>query len=279
VTGDLRLEDRWILSRLDVMMRTVNEAFDTYDLSLAARALYHFVWDEYCDWYLELAKLRDDPVVAQVLVGVLDVALRLLHPIAPFVTEEIWRQLNRTEHRTIMRAPWPCPVEGLRHVEAEIQFDALRDTVSALRRFRADHGLSPAARLEVIAVASDGERSVLEAGLDGIGRLAGIGSWSFAAEPPDNGPVGKVVVNGVELFISLVDLIDLDEERSRLRRELKRALAQRDRAADKLATSGFVANAPEPVVEAARAKLADVQTMIDKLESQLQQLGSAQRSA
>ncbi|MGH8909596.1 MAG: valine--tRNA ligase [Egibacteraceae bacterium] len=272
---ELRLEDRWILSRLDVVLRTVNEAFGSYDLSQAARALYHYVWDEYCDWYLELAKLRDDEVCARVLVTVLDVALRLLHPIAPFVTEEIWRQLNRAgEETTIMRAAWPRPFEGLRDEAAEARFDALREAVSALRRFRADHHLAPTARLAVVAVAGADERPVLEAGLEGIQRLAGVGSWSFASATPGNGPVGKVLLDGADLFIPLAGLIDLDEERARLRRELDRAAVERDRAAAKLANPSFVAKAPAPVVDGIRTKLADCEKLVGQLESQLAQLSS-----
>jgi valyl-tRNA synthetase len=271
--GELHLEDRWILSRLDAAWRAADDAFASYDLSQAARALYHFVWDEYCDWYLELAKLRDDEACARVLVTVLDVALRLLHPIMPFVTEEIWRQLHDAgDEETIMRAPWPEPIEGLRDQRAENEFDALRDAVSALRRFRADHRLSPAARLDVVAVAGGDQRPVLEAGLDGIERLAGVATWGFAGSQPQNGPVGKVVLEGAELFIPLSGLIDLDEERARLRKELDRATAERDRAAGKLANRGFVEKAPEQVVAAARTKLEDWEQVVDKLETQLEAL-------
>jgi valyl-tRNA synthetase len=269
----LRLEDRWILSRLDTVTRIVNEAFDSYDFSQATRELYHFVWDEYCDWYLELAKLRNDEACARVLVTVLDVALRLLHPIVPFVTEEIWRHLNYADQETIMHATWPSPVEGFRDEAAEAQFDALREAVSALRRFRADHGLAPAARLQVVAVAGGSERLVLEAGLEGIERLAGVGAWSFASAPPGEGPVGKVVLDGAELFIPLTGLIDLDEERARLRKELDRAVAERDRAVGKLANPSFVEKAPEQVVAGVRAKLTDWEQMVSKLEAQLRELG------
>jgi valyl-tRNA synthetase len=172
-----------------------------------------------------------------------------------------------------MRAPWPEPLQGLRDPDAEAEFDALRDAVSALRRFRADHGLSPSARLDVVAVASGDERPVLEAGLDGIERLAGVGSWAFSPSQPQNGPVAKVVLEGAELFIPLTGLIDLDEERARLRKELDRALAERDRAAGKLANRGFVEKAPEEVVAATRAKLDDWEQAVGKLSEQLEALG------
>ncbi len=268
---ELRLEDRWILSRLDALTRTANEAFQTYDLSQAARAIYHFIWDEYCDWYLELAKLRNDEAVARVLVHVLDVALRLLHPIMPFVTEEIWRILNRADDATIMRASWPT-AEGRPDDQSEAGFAALREAVVALRRFRADHGLAPAIRIDVAAVVSGAKRAVLEAGLEGIERLAGIGSWSFAGSSPQGGPVGKVVLDGAELFVPLTGLIDLDEERARLRRELDRALAERDHVNTKLANPSFVAKAPERIVKETHAKLAESTTVIDKLQAQLHQL-------
>ena len=268
----LRLEDRWILSRLDVVTRAVNDAFGSYDLSQAGRALYRFVWDEYCDWYLELAKLRDDEACARVLVTVLDVALRLLHPITPFVTEEIWRKMHRAgDQPTIMCAPWPRPADGLRDEAAEASFDALREAVSALRRFRADHSLAPAARLQVVAVAGGAQRPVLEAGLDGIARLAGVGEWTFGPQPPRNGPVGKIVVSGAELFIPLSGVIDLAEERARLRKELDRAVTERDRAAIKLANPQFVERAPTPVVEGMRTKLAESERLVSQLDAQLRE--------
>ncbi|MGH8909593.1 MAG: hypothetical protein ACRD0K_24665 [Egibacteraceae bacterium] len=167
---------------------------------------------------------------------------------------------------------WPRPFEGLRDEAAEARFDALREAVSALRRFRADHHLAPTARLAVVALAGADERPVLEAGLEGIQRLAGVGSWSFASAAPGNGPVGEVLLDGAELFIPLAGLIDLDEERARLRRELDRAAVERDRAAAKLANPNFVAKAPAPVVDGIRTKLADCEKLVGQLKAQLREL-------
>jgi valyl-tRNA synthetase len=307
----LEPEDRWILSRLEEARATADEAYDAYDLSRAARSIYHFVWDEFCDWYLELAKLRDDETVDTILTHVLDQALRLLHPIMPFVTEEIWRTLRGTGE-TIMKAAWPPPAPQRRDPLAEERMAVVQEAVTGLRRFRAEHRLAPSARLEVIAVIGDSgaatpplgrghgdERDALEAGVDGIACLAGVRRWSFADTPPATasgagragtasgagrartasgaghvveGPVGKVVLSGAELFVPLAGLVDLDEERARLRRELDRATTERDRARRKLDTPGFVAKAPEAVVQAERDKLLEWEAALDKLAPQLEAL-------
>lgn len=273
--SQLRLEDRWILSRLEAARAGADEAFAAYDFGKGARLLYHFVWDEYCDWYLELAKLRDDTAAKQVLAHVLDTALRMLHPLMPFVTEEIWRTLNgAADDGTLMRASWPQASGAARDREAEDRFAALQQTATALRRFRADHGLSPAAKLNVEAVAHDTTaRTLLEAGLEGIKQLSGVGQWTFAPAAPADEPVGKVSVDAAELFIPLIGLIDLDEERRRVRRELDKARSEAERARGKLANTGFVAKAPTEVVDAERAKLADWETASATLESQLAGLG------
>ncbi|HWB70596.1 MAG TPA: valine--tRNA ligase [Egibacteraceae bacterium] len=270
----LQLEDRWVLSRLAATRAAVDEALAAYDLSRAARALYHFVWDEYCDWYLELAKLREDRAARQVLAHVLDVAVRLLHPIAPFVTEEIWRALTVADDDTsLMRSAWPALGSGHPDPDAEAQMQALQEAVTELRRFRADHALAPSDRIDVVAVADEASRAVLAAGVDGISRLAGVGQWTFAAGSPQQEAVGKLVVSGAELFVPLSGLVDLEQECDRLRRELERARAELGRARGKLANPGFVAKAPQQVVQAERDKTVGWQATIDKLTAQLDELG------
>ena len=271
--GLLAMEDRWVLSRLERTRAEVDAAFAAYDLARAAQALYHFIWDDYCDWYLELAKLRDDDAARRVLVHVLDVVLRLLHPIAPFVTEEIWRTLHRAgEQDTIMRASWPAEDPARRDEEAEEHMGALVEAVTGLRRFRADHGLPPAARIDVRAVVDAARRPVLEAGLEGVRRLAGVASWTFDATAAADGPVGKVVITGAELLVPLAGVLDLDEERDRLERELAKARAEVQRARSKLANDGFVAKAPERVVQAERDKVEEWQATAATLAAQLDDL-------
>ncbi|MGI8873256.1 MAG: class I tRNA ligase family protein, partial [Egibacteraceae bacterium] len=224
-------------------------------------------------WYLELAKLREDAAAKQVLVHVLDVVLRLLHPIAPFVTEEVWRTLARAgQDETIMRAAWPGPDPRRRDQEAEAHMGAVVEIVTELRRFRADHGLPPSARIDVVAATAAARRPVLEVGLDGIRRLAGVEAWSFAEQASAAGPVATVVVTGAELHIPLAGLLDLGEERERLERELAKARAEVARAEGKLGNERFVDKAPAQVVQSERDKVAEWQATAATLAAQLEAL-------
>jgi len=281
-TAALTLEDRWILSRLEDVRAEVDQAMGEWDLGRVARALFHFTWDEYCDWYLELAKLRtadeggmDDGAAARwTLRHVLDQTMRLLHPLMPFLTEEIWRTLHDADDdTTIQRSAWPTAVPEHRDPLAEAQFAALTDAVTELRRFRSEHGLAPSARIEVIAVADDAQQGVLDGALDGIRRLAGVDKWHFAdSQDGAEGPLGRVTVDGADLFVPLVGLIDLDEERARLGRELDRARSELARAEGKLANERFVARAPADVVQAERDKVDDWRGAIERLDTQLRTL-------
>jgi valyl-tRNA synthetase len=274
-TEGLAVEDRWILSRLEAARAAVAAAHSDHDLSRAARTLYHFVWDEYCDWYLELAKLRDDDAARQTLGHVLDQALRLLHPLIPFVTEEIWQALHGApQGQVLMLATWPSPAPQRVDVAAEAEFAALSEAVTELRRFRAEHGLSPKRRIDVVAVADGARRDVLAPAVEGIRRLAGVAQWRFADDPSEvEGLVGKVPVTGAELLVPLAGIIDLDEERDRLRRELERAEGEKLRAERKLGNAGFVAKAPEEVVAAERDKVEEWTGALATLRAQLDQLG------
>jgi valyl-tRNA synthetase len=282
-TAALTLEDRWILSRLEDVRADVDQAMGEWDLGRVARALFHFTWDEYCDWYLELAKLRtadeggtDDGAAARwTLRHVLDQTMRLLHPLMPFLTEEIWRTLHDADDdTTIQRSAWPAAATEHRDPLAEAQFAALEAAVTGLRRFRSDHGLAPSARIDVVAVADDAQQTVLDGALDGIRRLAGVGSWQFADDTAGTtGPLGRVTVDGADLYVPLANLVDLDEERARLGRELERARGELARAQGKLANEGFVTRAPTDVVQAERDKVDEWQGAIERLEAQLRTLG------
>ena len=271
---DLQLEDRWILSRLETARATADEAYACYDIGRAAQTLYHFLWDEFCDWYLELIKLRSDAAVPAVLTTVLDVGLRLLHPIMPFVTDELWRTMQGGGEVTLVRAAWPESASQRRNAAAEEALLTLQEAVTGLRRFRADHGLVPSARIDVIAVADGVQQGLLEAGRDAISRLAGVETWSFAADAVQISahPVGKVVIAGAELYVPLAGVIDLGEERDRLKRELDRAQSELQRAQGKLSNQGFVAKAPAEVVAAEEQKVADWRVQIEKLSAQLDEL-------
>ena len=283
--GALALEDRWIISRLEGVRAEVNDAMVDWDLGRVARALFHFAWDEYCDWYLELAKLRvgegeatpDADAARWTLIHVLDQVMRLLHPLMPFITEEIWRTLHDADNSTtIQRTAWPQAAPDRRDEEAEAQFAALVDAVTELRRFRADHNLSPATRMTVVARAEKAQRAVLEGALDGIRRLTGVDEWRFVERVGDgHGPLGRVPVAAADLFVPLTGLIDLDEERARLQRELDKAQQEAARARGKLSNDAFVTRAPEAVVQAERDKVTEWEAAIRRIVAQLETLSDA----
>ena len=269
--GELQVEDRWILSRLEACRAEVDQAWEDYDLAAASRSLYHFIWDEYCDWYLEFAKLRDDLAAKRVLAHVLDVALRLLHPLMPFITEEVWRTLRATD-ATIMRADWPA-AGGPRDLDAEAAIEAVQEAVTELRRFRAEHNLAPAKRIDVFARAGAARRAPLEAGVDGIRRLAGVERWHWLGDGEGvDGAAGTIVMTDAELAVPLAGLIDLDEERRRLEREIAKAEAEAQRARGKLANESFTARAPADVVEAERQKAVEWEETAATLRAQLESL-------
>jgi len=286
--ADLALEDRWILSRMEAVTADVDDAMTEWDLGRIARALFHFAWDEYCDWYLELAKLRvhghegadadtDADAARWTLIRVLGQIMLLLHPLMPFLTEEIWRVLhNADDGTTIQRAAWPQPGAGRRDTVAEAQFEALVEAVTELRRFRADHALPPAARMSVIAHAEAAQRDVFSGALDGIRRLTGVDDWRFVDRVDDvQGPFGRVPMTSADLYVPLTGLVDLDEERARLQRELDRAQQEAARAKGKLTNEGFVNRAPPEVVQNERDKMTEWEAAIRRLVSQLETLSTS----
>ena len=276
------LEDRWVLSRLEATREAVDSAMRTWDLGSVARTLYHFTWDEYCDWYLELAKPRiagdavgaDAGAARWTLVHVLDQSMRMLHPLMPFLTEEIWRTLHSADDATsLLRSSWASAAPERRDVDAEAEFSALQQAVAELRRFRSDHDLSPAVGITVNVTADEQRRRLLQGAVAGIRRLAGVDDWTFETAPPqDDGPYTRVPLEGADLYVPLTGLIDLDEERQRLDRELQKARGEVKRAEGKLANASFVEKAPPQVVDAERTKLADWRAAIEALESQIASL-------
>ena len=271
----LTLEDRWLLSRLERTRAEIDAAWERYDLGRASRAAYHFTWDELCDWYLEVVKLRsdDDVVARRVLAHALDVVLRLLHPFMPFVTEEIWQALwadAEPDAPALIVASWPQPRPEAVDAQSEAAFAALQEAVTGLRRFRSDHGLPATTELQVVAVPRDEQQlGILEGAREGLRRLAGVTDWQVQrAEDGDLGPTGQVSLSGADLLVPLEGLVDLDEERARLDRELATARAEHERAQRKLANEGFVSGAPADVVQAERDKLTHWAERVASLEAQ-----------
>jgi valyl-tRNA synthetase len=272
---------RWLLARHQRCVTEVNAALDRYEFAPAAQALFRFFWSEFCDWALEMekerlrsedAQERDD--AANVLAWALERTLRLLHPVMPFVTEEIWQRFGIGE--TIVRAPWPDPREYEGHAElgadAEAAWPFVEELVTTVRRFRSEHGISPKTRVE-LKIAGDGDATGRVAGFEPeVLRLAGVSAIGPAAAG-DAAGAARLLVQGETVLLPVGDLIDFDAERERLRARLEQAEADRKRAEAKLANAGFRDKAPADIVRAEEEKVARFEREAASLREQLDELG------
>ena len=275
--------DAWILSRLADLAARVDEGLLAYEFGETARALYDFFWNEFCDWYIELAKGRLAAggearlAVQRNLVFVLDRALRLLHPMMPFVTEEIWRKLPLSEDDSapsLMVAAWPDPagLAGWRDEDAEASIAAVREVVSAVRMVRSRYSVPPRAKVDVIAKASGAAAMLMDNQRELIRSLAGIGEFTVTADAAKPAHAAVAVATGAELYIPLEGLVDFVHERARVGKELDAARVELKRLTGKLSNPGFLAKAAPEIVEKDRARADELAEQVAKLESQLAEL-------
>jgi valyl-tRNA synthetase len=273
---ELLVEDRWILSRLDSTIETVGRELDAFNFSEALHALHAFVWSELCDWYVELAKPRlregGGGAAGAVLVHALDNVLRLLHPVMPFITEELWSKL-RPEAGTITSAPWPV-AGNHRDVAAEETMARFQDLVVALRRMKIEHEV-PQGRRVPVSVAGGPFAGELQPLDDQVVSLARLESLELV---DDLGPAGgdprTITPAGIEAAMRLGGVVDPALERQRLERKRTELLAEVARAEGKLANEAFVGKAPAAVVEKERAKLDEARAALGKVDGQLGALSS-----
>ncbi|KAB2339203.1 valine--tRNA ligase [Actinomadura rudentiformis] len=261
--AELSTVDRWILSRLQTVVAEVDDQLEHYEFAKACETLYHFAWDEVCDWYVELSKVQFDDERAEatrrVLGEVLDTLLRLLHPVTPFVTEELWTSLTGAE--TLVKAAWPAADNDLLDKEATEVVESLQRLVTEIRRFRSDQGLKPGQK---VAAALDFGGSPLaghEEGIRSLARLTAPGE-GFAA-------TASLPVEGVTVQLDTAGAIDVAAERKRLDKDLAAARKEVDQARKKLGNEAFMAKAPEAVVAKNRERLAQAEADIKRLEAQL----------
>jgi valyl-tRNA synthetase len=263
-----RLADRWMASRLQRAIAGVTEALDGYDLGAANRLLYEVVWSEFCDWYLEAAKpaLRaGDGRTRYVLRTTFEALLKLLHPIVPFITSELFQALGH--ERQIAVASWPEADAALLDDRAERDFDVLRQAVGAVRALRADADLAPA-RMIPVHVAGEGSAALL-AEREVVAALARA---ELEAAAPQGAALTQVVP-GLELKLPFEGLVDEAEWRDKQRRRLEKLRADRERSERKLANAKFTANAPEAVVAEERRRLAEAEDLVARVEAVLSRLG------
>ncbi len=277
--ADLALHDRWIISRLNKASHEVREALAGYQFHAAVQTLYHFFWDDFCDWYIEFSK--SDVTAEQAsakrleartrLLSVLEQALRLLHPFMPYITEELWQRLpgadTRLLHRayagasaTIMLASYPESMPTMIDEQAEWEMQAIIDLISRVRNIRSEMNIKPGERVPVLIGSPDERlRNVFSASVDQIARLVRASNISIEKElAAPRASARAVLVGGAEVAIPLEGLIDFEQERRRLSREREKLQSESDKLQTQLRNENFVARAPAEKVNELRARIADI---------------------
>ena len=275
------LADRWILSRLQDTVGETSRSIELYRFDHAAQTVYDFVWNEYCDWYLELSKpvLWDEngayetqQGTLRTLLEVLETILRLMHPLTPFITEEIWQNVAPRLDRqgdTVMLAPWPIVNTTLVDRDAESDIEWLKSVIVAMRTIRSESNIPPGEALDMLvgnATPVDIDR--LSRHKQSLEKLAKIKTITVLSASDEQPPALSALAGTLEIMVPLEGVVDVDKELGRLDKELERLATEKVRLAGKLSNENFVARAPADVVAKERAKLADLETAAASVEAQ-----------
>ncbi|MGG7176269.1 valine--tRNA ligase [Clostridium paraputrificum] len=272
------LADKWILSKMNTLVKEVTENMDKFELGIALQKVYDFMWTEFCDWYIELVKPvfygedeKAKGIVYNVLNTVLVTGLKLLHPVMPFITEEIFTHL--TDEETITTSAWPEFKENLVDEEAENDMAYVIEAIKGLRNVRAEMNVPPSRKAKVICYIGEEAKAAFKAGAAYMEKLASASEVEFindTKEVPENAV--SLVVKGGELFMPLLDLVDKEKELERLNKEVKKLNSEIERIDKKLGNQGFVAKAPAAVVDAEKAKREKYVEMLEAVESRIKAL-------
>ena len=279
--GALSYADRWIRDGLQELIGQVDEGFEQFRFDQIADRLYHFIWDEYCDWYLELAKVQlqhgsatEQAATRRTLIDVLETLLRLMHPIMPFITEALWQKVSvaaavrpASQPASISVQAWPLAQAGQRDPQAAEKMAHFKALTTAIRALRSEMNLAPGQRVPLLVRGAGAELDELTGGLKALARLDSV--QAVDALPDQGAPVQ--VVGTIQLMLDIQ--IDLGAERARLDKEIERLRAEQARAAGKLANPQFVARAPAAVVAQERQRLAEFGATLAAVQAQRQRLG------
>ena len=260
--ADYSLADRWIISRFQQTLAELDKLMDRYDFGAASKLVYEFIWNEICDWYIELVKpdlyQKERPEVRQrvqgVLVDILSQTMALLHPFMPYLSEEIWQALPH-KGVSLMLAEWPKQCADKIDLQAEKEMALIMDLIKAVRNIRSEVNIVPSKKVEVIMQATLEDIALMESGKVYFQTLGGLSSLEITLlrdEKPDKAMTARV--GSIELYLPLAGLLDLDKERARLQKELEKAEKEIARVDNKLANQGFVAKAPANVIEKEKEK-------------------------
>ena len=268
--ADLTIEDKWILSKFNTLVADVTRNIDQYELGLAAAKLNDFIWENFCDWYIEIAKTRlqtGDENVQKVLCYVLSGAMQLLHPFMPFITETIWQALPH-EGPSVMVSAWPEYKDELHFAAEEAQMESLMDAVRAIRNRRAEMNVLPSKKAKVLILTE--KKDTFSAGAGFFPKLAYASEIELIdAVPADAAKMASVVTGDAQIYMPMGDLIDFEAERARLGKEKSKVEADIDFVMKKLNNPKFVDKAPEKVVAAEREKAEKLREHLAKLEESI----------
>jgi valyl-tRNA synthetase len=271
--------DRWIVSLLQRVEQEVEQHFVDYRFDLLAHAIYKFIWDEFCDWYLEIAKVEiqtgndaQQRGARRTLVRVLETVLRLAHPLLPFITEELWQTVapiaGRKTHASIMLAAYPRADVGRIDEAAEAKVERLKALAYACRNLRGEMGLSPAQRMPLLVAGGSADMAEFAPILQALAKLSEV---QIVDEIPTDAMAPVAIVGEIRLMLKVE--IDIAAERERLAKEIEKLEKQISIAQGKLSNEGFVARAPAAVVDQEKQRVADFTATLEKLKPQLAQLG------
>ena len=277
----IKREDQWILHRINQVVSEVTANLEKFELSLAGQRIYDFIWNEYCDWYIEIVKSRlygedgpDRETAVYTLTRVMRDMLKLLHPFMPFITEEIWSFLPGAEKEgMLIQSSWPVYDRALENPRAAEKIEMAMEAVRSIRNIRAEAGALPSRKLTAFILAQGETLEILKEDQRYICSLANITHITYTSRREEvPGEVMSAVVPGAEIFIPLDDLLDYQAEKERLEKERQRLDKEVKRLEGKLSNQGFVSKAPEKIVAEEKEKLAGYQEMLEKVEGRLSQV-------
>ena len=269
--------DLWIGHRLNAAAATARAALEGYRFNEAAQAVYEFIWNDFCDWYIEAAKLslsadeREKDRIVTHLLSLLEESLRLAHPFLPLITEEIYQTLP-THGESIMTQPYPVVDPGRDAPEAASRFASLQELVRAVRTIRSEFTVPPDARVDVTVVTETATKKNFESNAALVSHLAGVHLLSFQDERPAARGVIAAAGKGFEVFVTLSGAVDAPKEIARLAKDREKAQGDIARTRDKLANGSFVERAPKEVVDREKEKLADLARLIEKIDGYIKAL-------
>ena len=282
---NLKLEDRWILSRLNRTISEMTNYMDNYRFNSAVKILYDFVWHDFCDWYIEMIKQRlnlpdgekDKETAQKIVYLVLNNILRLLHPFAPFVTEEIWQHLYKPEKQnyasSILNADWPVSARQMINEGLEDSLRRVQEVVTSIRNIRSAMNVPPARKADVlIRVDKPDIIKVLEDNRDHISILGKVEKLQIGKKISKPDHSASAVIRDAEIFIPLEGLIDLDEERKRLEKEIQRINQLLEKINKKLSNEDFLKRAPKEIIQKEQAKRDECSRMAEKLNQNLEEI-------